>query len=369
MIWNDEQLRFTAADLQVLKQAGFTPAEIPPVGTVRAGLPPLWSPLSYTLWKMDGCTSPAQIWQEHRLTMDMAHRSAFYYRQSMIAKFDGCGTRKLNIPLYQLREEQELLLTHILQPLEVSEYAFAFRRGVSMRRCAQPHCGAPVLIHLDIRNFFGSVTRAQVAAALEKATGYSEKLCDFFAALCCCGGVLPQGASTSPLLSNLVLRDVDEEIARLADQCGAVYTRYADDLYLSGDIADPMELTFRIRLVLDKAGFALNRKKCTITTRDRHMKVLGMTTNEKLQVDRRYRRQVRQDLYYFRKFGAQASGVESAGGCERYLFRLAGRIAYILQVNPDDVEMQRAKAEVAELLQALQIGDNCRGQLSLFTEN
>ena len=358
MKWEGKQVLFSAADLQVLMQARFRPDEVPDMEEVKEGLPPLWSPLSYTLWKCHGETSRKNLWRQHREALLMAKSGSGYYHHMLVRKNGGSGVRRISVPCYELRDHQRFIYKNLLSRLPLSPRACAYRKGVPLRRCAEPHCGAEVLVHLDIRDFFPSITEEKVSFALHRATGYEEELCDFLAGLCCEGGRLPQGAVTSPALSNLVMAGMDGTFGAMAAMLGFTYTRYADDIYLSSSdrSADAARIVKLARDFLRSEGFELNRDKTRIIRQGRHMAVLGLSVNEKVQVSRRYRREVRQKLHYLKRYGADAQGVQEAGGQEPYALHLLGKVGYILQVNPMDQQALRARLELLTGLHRLHRG-------------
>ena len=348
MRWKDEHIALTAADLQILSQIHFKVDEIPLPDKDKPRLPPLWSPLSYLLWKHHGEAAPI-LWREYRELQALVKNRDTHYQRVQIPKNSGHGYRLLEIPDFELRFHQEWIREEILSHLPVDDCAYAYRKGVSVRDCAAVHCGQSVLLHLDIRDFFGSVTEEAVSFALHRATGYPEAMADFLAALCCCHKRLPQGAVTSPQLSNLVFMPLDRSIRLWAQAHHWAYSRYADDIFLSGDIGDPQTAIGYIRDTLAYFGFRLNEEKTRIVRPGRQMRVLGITTNEKLQTTRRYRRQVRQEVYYLLRYGEDAAGVKAAGDYETYLLQLLGKVSFLLQINPDDAQARQDKEQLLQL--------------------
>ena len=211
-----------------------------------------------------------------------------------------------------------------------------------MKACARPHLGKPLLIRLDLKDFFGSVTENMVYYAFLEHTGYPKKLCRFFARICCYQKHLPQGAATSPMLSNIVFRNCDEMLAQLATGYGLTYTRYCDDLFFSGDTVDAARFIALADLILAHNGFRRNKEKTKVLGQQHLQTVLGLTVNEKLQVTRQYRRKLQQEVYYLEKFGKNCEGALQDGDYLRYVQRLLGKVTYALSVCEDDKLRQAA---------------------------
>ena len=347
--------KLTPADLMVLKSVHFHPDELPdyPKSTPK-DVPLLWSPLSYVLSRKHGSTSTGRIWEKYRQLQELKSNRDEHYRSVFIRKQNG-GVRRLEIPDEQLREEQEWICREILSKCKVSPHAYAYIKGRTMRECAEIHAGHDVLIHLDIHDFFGSITEKMVATCLWYKTPYSRQMADFLGTLCCAHKHLPQGGIASPTLSNIVFDLVDYGINSLCARYSCSYSRYADDIFISGNLDDPKELIFKIKRWIESYGFNLNEDKTRVIRQGWRMQVLGMTTNtEKVQVSRPYRRAVRQEVYYLLKFGHLADGVGEAGGVLPYAQRLLGKVSYILQVNPDDAWAREAKMQLREVLRQVQ---------------
>ena len=113
--------------------------------------------------------------------------------------------------------------------------------------------------------------------------GYTIPVATMLENLCCLGGTLPQGAPTSPSLSNLLMRGVDKRIAGFIKQKGIFYTRYADDMTFSGDFEPGMVIKF-VRSVLHDVGLQINEKKLRVRRPSQRQEVTGVVVNEKIQV-------------------------------------------------------------------------------------
>ena len=162
--------------------------------------------------------------------------------------------------------------------------------------------------------------------------------------LCYYKDALPQGAPSSPAITNIILYEFDEQIGQWCWERGIAYTRYCDDMTFSGDF-DPAEVIRFIRLELKKMGFLLNEQKTKIQRPGRQQTVTGIVVNERLSIPADYRRKLRQELYFCRKFGIrehlQKIGLEILE--DTYRMQLLGKVNYVLQVHPDDEEIKAAR--------------------------
>lgn len=184
----------------------------------------------------------------------------FHYRPLRRRKRDG-SLRRLYEPTTKLKALQRALLHNYLATFPVHPAATGFRKGSSSVANARRHLGQQVVITADIEGFFAATSRARVAAffrGIQKdavTPAILTRLCTF-------RGALPQGAPTSPILSNLVNRELDAELIRLVLETGGRYTRYCDDLTFSWPRGGPpahVERTVR-RALLDR-GYRLNPHK------------------------------------------------------------------------------------------------------------
>ena len=162
--------------------------------------------------------------------------------------------------------------------------------------------------------------------------------------LCYHKDALPQGAPSSPAITNIILYEFDEQMGQWCRDRGIAYTRYCDDMTFSGDF-DPAEVIRFVRLELKKMGFLLNEQKTRTQRPGQQQTVTGIVVNEKLSIPADYRRKLRQELYYCMKFGIQEhlqkTGLEIPE--DIYRMQLLGKVNYVLQVHPDDKYMLDAR--------------------------
>ena len=257
------------------------------------------------------------------------------YRHFRIRKQSG-GRRTISVPHPKLMRVQRWINTHILQRQPVHRSCFAFRAGKSIVDCARRHTGARWLVKMDITNFFGSISEIQVYRVFRNI-GYQPLVAFEMARLTTCVtvnstryeqlqwqsdmrhtaisryldwriGHLPQGAPTSPMISNLVMRELDTKFAMIAAEHGLTYTRYSDDITLStrADFSrnQATALVSEISAILRRTGFYMNKRKTSVVPPGARKVVLGLNVDGAFpRLSREFRDKLRQHIYYIEKFG------------------------------------------------------------------
>ena len=273
-----------------------------------------------------------------------------HYRRVLLPKKSG-GYRKLSVPDDVLKRIQRQIADVLLPHMPVSGYAKAYRFGSTALQNAKPHVGKAVLLKLDILHFFDSIRYTDVKDQVFPAEIYAENIRILLSMLCYYKDFLPQGAPSSPAITNILMYDFDELVGFWCRERGIRYTRYCDDMAFSGDF-DPAEVIRFVRAELKEKGFLLNEQKTKIQRTGQQQSVTGIVVNEKPNVSAAYRRKLRQELYYCQKFGV--SGHLSKTGQvlpeKDYLQHLLGKVNYVLQLCPSDPDMCSAKAWLKQFL-------------------
>jgi hypothetical protein len=284
------------------------------------------------------------------------------YVDFQIAKARG-GKRTISAPRAPLRAIQRQIHTQILARVPTHEAAHGFVQGRSTLSNAVPHVGAALLLKTDIREFFPTIHYWRVRGMFF-ALGYGEQVSGALASLCTrrpvvdpdgdrrvvWPGLLPQGAPTSPAISNLVCRRLDARLSGLAAKLGGVYTRYADDLSFSFHDAEAVDkldmgrVFWWIDQILQQEGFAEHPGKRQVLRPHRRQLVTGIVVNEHPAIPRDERRRFRAILANCRKHGIDSQ----ARGRDDFVDMLRGFAAYAFMVSP--ALGQRWVAEVDELV-------------------
>jgi retron-type reverse transcriptase len=303
--------------------------------------------------------TPADVARALNLTIPQLRWLAYHtevatrthYVKFQVPKKSG-GTRTLAAPHRRLKEAQRWILANVAGKLPVTEAAHGFVASRGIVTNANPHVGKAVVVNLDLADFFPTITFPRVRAVFERY-GYSGSVATVLALLCTeCpraavtyAGMkyeaatgprgLPQGAPTSPAISNQVVRKLDKRLLGVARKLGLGYTRYADDLTFSGgaELAEKVGwLLAKVRNVARAEGFAVNEKKTRVMRRSAAQTVTGVVVNDKLSISRDELRRLRAILHRAKREGLEAQNREGRAHFREWL---AGKIAFVNMVRPD----------------------------------
>lgn len=210
----------------------------------------------------------------------------FRYRHFSIAKKDGTP-REIVQPGHDLMIVQRKILKLYLNRLKPHPAALGFRRKKSIADHAWAHAGSAILISADIQDFFPSTSRQRIKGWWRQQ-GYSTLETRLLTSLTTYRGALPQGAPTSPALSNLVNAELDAALDRRVKQSGGLYTRYADDMVFSwpDGYAPPADFEQAVRAILHESGYQLHpRKGWHVWNRREEPKITGVVLTKRGQVE------------------------------------------------------------------------------------
>lgn len=297
-------------------------------------------------------------------------RETANYKMFAISKRSG-GRRHIHAVHKHLHRVHQFINQEILQQVKQHYASQAFHPGGGIRQCAQMHCGARWLFQFDLQDFFYSINEVDVYKIF-KGLGYKPLLAFELARLCTTTrlpkhkkylllpsyrsehfkgykfyhsahtpvGVLPQGAATSPMLSNLAAKQMDQAFATLSDELGAVYTRYADDITLSLAERLPDGVTTgaiyrRVQQIIKGHGFQSNKNKTRVAGPGSKKVVLGLLVDgQSPRLSKPMYKRIERLLYACGKFGLEATakheGFDSVLGFENHL---AGLIAFTKDVD------------------------------------
>lgn len=320
-----------------------------------AGAPSSWEPprlstigelasfLGVTPRELDGLTASA-------VRFDRAH-----YLRRWIRKRSG-RWRLLEAPRPRLKAVQRVVLEEVLNTIPAHPAACGFVAGLSVRDFVAPHVGRPVVMRLDLHDFFPSIRRARVVAMF-MTVGYPEEVARTLADLCTCevppsawaladapdAGMgravyrsrhLPQGAPTSPAIANLCAFRMDLRLKGLADAAGARFTRYADDLAFSGD-ADVARRAGRFlehaAAIVMEEGFSVNHRKTRVQRAAVRQQLAGVVINVRPGVLRAERDRLKAVLH---RVAIHGPAHENRDQHPDFRAHLRGKIAWVASLNP-----------------------------------
>lgn len=287
------------------------------------------------------------VGMDHQYICNMAYAPKCFYRNFSIQKKNG-SLRSIDEPLPDLKYVQTWILRNILEQCPVSDYAKAFIKGRTLKHNARFHRAQKVVVSMDIKDFFPSILIGDVVNIFE-SMGYFHDVSCFLAYLCCFNNVLPQGAPTSPYLSNLRALSLDKDISEYTTERKIRYTRYADDLTFSGDFNPHILIKDIGKMVLDN-GFIINHEKTRVARKNARQEVTGIIVNSHMQISKEKRKYIRQQVYYINKFGIESHLDHIHETRSHYLNHLLGKINFALFVNPKDKEMINCYETIRRIL-------------------
>ncbi|MFT6239480.1 MAG: retron-type reverse transcriptase [Akkermansiaceae bacterium] len=296
------------------------------------------------------------------LSYDRDVSKVSHYRRFLIPKKAG-GTRLISAPMPRLKSAQHWLLENIISKVPLHENAHGFRPDHSILTNSAPHQQSNIVINLDLKDFFPNVTLPRVIG-LYKSLGYSPSIATIFALISTEPPVqdakldgetwhvatsvrhLPQGAPTSPTITNLLCRRLDFRLTGIAKKHGYTYTRYADDLTFSGaDREASRKILWHVRKVIEEEGFIVHPGKVRTMGRGRRQEVTGLTVNQKPAIAREDIRAYRSLLHRLETKGPD--GCTWRGTSDRILAKVDGYRSYLIMV---DKERHTALCQKAETL-------------------
>lgn len=197
----------------------------------------------------------------------------------------------------------------------LSVHGFIKNKGI--RTNAEPHLSCNILIKLDLKNFFEQILTSRISDSLTEL-GINEELSSIIAKICTIDGKLVQGFSTSPIVSNIVTKNLDILLEEYCKSNDIIYTRYADDMSFSSS-TKPIEIGQIINFINDY-GFEINPNKTKFLKRGYYQSVTGLTIFDKIKprIPKRIKRKLRLETYYIYKYGIKNHAIRNLVKKGRY---------------------------------------------------
>lgn len=242
--------------------------------------------------------------KEIKNVQEFVRHNTIYYQ---INKKSG-EKRQVHSPNYELKSIQKWILNNVLEKIKISDYSHGFIKGRSIITNASTHVhdDPSWMLTIDIRNFFDSISIEKVKIIFLEL-GYNEKVSDFLAELCTFDGKLAQGFPTSPYISNIYMKEIDEAIVKKMPN-DINYSRYADDMSFSGIKKE--KYSKKIKCLKDivysellNHGLTTNKNKYRLQKRDTKFITGLMIRKGKLTISNNYLKEIYQEIYYCKKFG------------------------------------------------------------------
>ncbi|HBA97914.1 MAG TPA: reverse transcriptase [Lachnospiraceae bacterium] len=272
-----------------------------------------------------------------------------YYRFD-IPKKSG-GMRHIAAPKTHLKTAQRQILDQILQKAGISDLSHGFIKSRSVLTGARAHSTSPdLLINIDLEDFFPTITFERVRG-LYQSFGYSGYIASLLAMICTycermpleikgetkyiktSGRILPQGSPASPMITNIICRNMDKRINGLCKKLGITYTRYADDMSFSyiGDTSGFAIGSFlnSINTIIEAEGFHMKKEKTHILRRNNRQYITGIViNNEEIGVPKKWVKILKASIH-------NAQKLKASGGCvsNKTINEISGKIAWLKSVN------------------------------------
>jgi RNA-directed DNA polymerase len=253
------------------------------------------------------------------------------YKETKIFR-EGKSDRLISSPGPVLKFIQRRIHRRILEQISIDESAHGFVRGRSIFSAANPHSNHRIVICLDLRDFFPSITSNRVYGMF-KAYGFNQKIAAQLTALCCNNGSLPQGAPTSPMISNIICKKLDKRLRALMYKYSGNYTRYADDLIFSGEESISKLVPIIKHIIIDE-GFELANEKFRMMRSGSRQRVLGLNVNHTVTVPKKARRLLRAMIH-------NQSLIEEKD--YDFISYLRGHLAFISSAHPEQARNLKTK--------------------------
>ncbi|MHB1419863.1 MAG: reverse transcriptase domain-containing protein [Bacillota bacterium] len=288
------------------------------------------------------------------------------YRSFSISKRQG-GSRVLMEPGKGLKIIQQKLNNVLKLIYKPQPAVHGFTSGRSIATNAQVHEGHKHILNIDLEDFFPSINFGRVRGMfIAKPYKLPPGVATVLAQICCFENQLPQGAPTSPIVSNMICSKMDNELQSLARRKRCIYSRYADDISIStlnnefplastnGD--NTLEISSELINLIEKNGFKINKEKSRLGNNSNRLEVTGLIVNNKVNVPRKYIRQIRAMLHAWEKYGlqnAQSTFIDRYDIKSRAPFRetprfdkvLKGKLSYLAMVRGNNDPVYRKLLE------------------------
>jgi RNA-directed DNA polymerase len=263
----------------------------------------------------------------------MVNSSQSFYYEFKIPKRKG-GLRQIDKPYPSLSLVQNWIKKNILDLQEAHFSAAAYVKGKSIMDNAKIHLNNECILKIDLKDFFTTI-KLQRVIYLFLSCGYPRHIALYLALLCTKNKYLPQGASTSPVISNLVCRKLDNRLLKLCESWKFTYSRYADDITVSGKHI-PLNFQNIVYSIVEEEGFVLNLEKTKLIRGSNKRKIVtGISiSNSNLHLPKNTKRQWKTEIYTFIKNNVIGEEIENRKFQDLTFDQILGKVNFWLQVEP-----------------------------------
>jgi len=256
-------------------------------------------------------------------------------------KRDG-SIREIFAPKSRLKEVQRQILDDLLQKVGLNSHAEGFRKKRSIATNAKRHIGKEIVIKMDVKDFFPSITFERVLGMFI-SLGYPRQVSLLLTRLATHNGRLPIGAPTSPAISNIICRRLDKRFSKLGEKMSFDYSRYADDITISSNNKGVNKMIPFFKEIMGDEGFEINESKMRILRSGGRQKVTGIVVNKKPNIDKREIRKLRAVIHNCRhkdlkqevkKWAKKEKNANNAYTVNAFRSSLLGKMSFVRMVNP-----------------------------------
>lgn len=280
----------------------------------------------------------------------MIYSPKSFYRRFTIKKKRG-GFREIVTPHKSLLEIQQWISLNILSTFPIHDAAYGYVKSRNIAKNATLHVGCREMLKVDLKDFFPNIGIARVRE-LFKRVGYSKEITYFLSKLCCLDEALPQGAATSPIISNIILKTLDRKLADISNKQKLIYSRYADDLIFSGQ-AIPHNIELDVKNTIVLCGFKVNDEKTTFYNRTTRKMVTGIVVgNESIKLPKYKRREIKHQVFFLKKYKIQDQ-IRKYNDVF-YVDRVLGRLSFWKQIEPNNKFVSNSIEEIKIMYQQFQ---------------
>ena len=274
-----------------------------------------------------------------------------HYTIFTIRKHDG-RPRQIASPDLTLRIAQSWIKKTILDKVNICDEAHGFVKGRSTYSNALIHAGNELVINIDLKDFFPSIDHSRVTE-LFLDLGWSPDTSAILATLCTKDGVLPQGVSTSPAITNIICIPLDKKLLELSNKVGLNYSRYADDISFSGGYIPRKRVDNFLELasnIVKVEGFQVNSSKTKVNYRGTRQEVTGIVVNDKPSIRRKDIKRLRAIIHNCKIYGFES---QNKNNHPNFFYHLYGLCSYIMMIDNE-----KGKKLIKSLNEALTASDN-----------
>jgi len=266
-----------------------------------------------------------------------------------------------------MRVAQFRILNQILEQFAIPEYIYAFEKGRSIPVMAERHVGKALVISLDIKDYFPSIKQRMLEQIFD-GVGMAKEPSRTLSELCTVGAQVPQGALTSPKISNIVTSlTFGPDVKAYCDQKGLELTIYADDITMSSSTVLSNEVITEIietvTRFVSEYGFRINRRKTKIMRKAQRQWVCGAVVNQKVNLLKRERQRLRAIVHNCEKNGISAEASKNNLSESEFISQIMGKLNWFAQLNQEQGTPMKntfhelAKGLIASVAKETETGD------------